>query len=67
MSNHKQGVVRSAARAREVVEVPSAPNKRVFVVNAEPAFRGVLTRLFVQALVEQSRVKVNGCWAEVSR
>ena len=32
--------------------VPSAPNKRVFVVGAEPVFRGVLTRLFGQALVE---------------
>ena len=32
--------------------VPSGPNKRVFVVGVEPVFRGVLTRLFGQALVE---------------
>ena len=32
--------------------LPPGPNKRVFVVGAEPAFRGALTRLFVQTLVE---------------
>ena len=35
-----------------IKNLPSGPNKRVFVVGAEPAFRGVLTRLFGQALVE---------------